>query len=83
MTNIDLVQLFIGIILLFSGFMAVNSKKMIDSIIYLSLMSMVAVVSFVILRAPDIAITEAVIGSGLVTAVFLFTLSSIKKVGVK
>jgi energy-converting hydrogenase B subunit D len=31
------------------------------------------------MKAPDVALTEAVIGSGLVTALFVFTLLSIKK----
>lgn len=46
--------------------------------IYLSLLSMLAVVAFVFMKAPDVAITEAVIGSGLVTALFVFTLMATK-----
>ena len=42
---------------------------------------MLAAIAFVIMRAPDVAITEAVIGSGLVTALFVFTLFSKKKEG--
>jgi len=33
----------------------------------------------VLMKAPDVAITEAVIGSGLVTALFVFTLLSINR----
>jgi uncharacterized MnhB-related membrane protein len=40
---------------------------------------MLAVVAFVMLKAPDVAITEAVIGSGLVTSLFVFTLLSTRK----
>ena len=40
---------------------------------------MLTVVSFVLMRAPDAAVTEAVIGSGLVTSLFIFTLLSVNK----
>ena len=61
--------------------MAINAKKLINSVIYLSIISMLAVILFVLMKAPDVAITEAVIGSGLVTAIFVFTLFSSKKEG--
>ena len=41
---------------------------------------MTAAVAFVLLKAPDVAITEIVIGSGLITFLFLFTLKTSKKV---
>ncbi len=81
--SLNIVEVAIGILLLVLGFLAVSSKKMINAIIYMSITSMLAVLSFALMKAPDVAITEAVIGSGLVTAVFLFTLLSIKKVGEK
>lgn len=77
------IEIVIGVILIGLGFMAVSTKKLINSIIYLSIMSMLAVVSFVIMKAPDVAITEAVIGSGLVTAIFVFTLFGAEKAGDK
>lgn len=83
MKIINIVEIVTSLLLLILAILAVSSKKMINSIIYLSFLSMLAVVSFVIMRSPDVAITEAVIGSGLVTAVFLFTLLSMKKVGDK
>ena len=39
-----------------------------------SLASLFAAVSFVLLAAPDVAMTEAAIGSGLVTFIFLYAL---------
>lgn len=70
------VEIILGLLMIISGFMAIESKKIIHSVIYLSFLSMLAVVAFVIMRAPDVAVTEAVIGSGLVTALFIFTLMS-------
>lgn len=79
MTAYDIISLVIGVLLLGIAFLAINAKKLINSVIFLSALSMLAVVSFVLLKAPDVAITEAVIGSGLVTALFVFTLLSIKR----
>ena len=78
MTAFDIISLVVGILLLVIAFLAINSKKLIKSVLFLSGLSMLAVVSFVLLHAPDVAITEAVIGSGLVTAIFVFTLLSTK-----
>lgn len=74
MTIIDIISIVVGGIMVVLGVLALNAKKLLSSVIYLSLISMLAVVCFVIMRAPDVAITEAVIGSGLVTALFVFTL---------
>ncbi|SHE76951.1 Membrane bound protein complex subunit mbxD [Marinitoga hydrogenitolerans DSM 16785] len=79
----QIIEILVGITLLVFAFLAIESKKIINSVIYLSILSMLSVVSFIFMKAPDVAITEAVIGSGLVTAVFIFTLFSIKKVGDK
>jgi len=69
----------LGVMMILAGIMAIESKKIIHSVIYLSFLSMLAVLGFVLMRAPDVAITEAVIGSGLVSALFIFTLMVNKK----
>lgn len=79
MTLFDIISIVVGALLLILAFLAINTKKMINSVLFLSGLSMLAVVSFVLLKAPDVAITEAVIGSGLVTALFIFTLLSVRK----
>lgn len=79
--NYNMAELAVGIIMIVFAVMAISSKKLINSIIYLSLLSMLAVISFIFMKAPDVAITEAVIGSGLVTALFVMTLFSTKRAG--
>lgn len=72
-------QLGLGIFIVVVAVLAIESKKVINSVIYLSLLSLLAVVGFALMNAPDVAITEAVIGSGLVTALFVFTLLAVNK----
>lgn len=79
MTLFDVISLVLGVFLLVIAFCALNSKSLIKAVLFLSGLSMLAVVSFILMKAPDVAITEAVIGSGLVTALFVFTLLSVKR----
>lgn len=72
-----------SIVLVVIGFIAVNSKDVKNGILALSVLSMTSVFGFVLMKAADVAITEAVIGSGLVTALFVFTLLSVRKDGAK
>ena len=78
---LEIISIVVGVIMVIFAFLALHSKKLINSVIYLSIISLLAVVSFMLMKAPDVAITEAVIGSGLVTALFVFTLFSRKKEG--
>lgn len=79
MEILTILDISISILILLAGLLIVFSKDLVKSIIYLSILSMLAAVAFVILKAPDVAVTEIVIGSGLITFLFLFTIN--KKVG--
>ena len=81
MGMLDILQIVVGAVMVVLAVVAINAKKKITSVMLLSAVSMLAVVAFVIMHAPDVAITEAVIGSGLVTALFVFTLFYKKKEG--
>ncbi len=45
----------------------------------LSAVGLLSVVLFVIMKAPDVAITEASVGAGLTTAIFLLSLRKLKR----
>lgn len=81
MNAIELIEALISILLVVSGILIVFSKDVVKTIIYLSILSMLAAVAFVLLQAPDVAMTEVVIGSGLITFLFLVTVKSKRKVG--
>lgn len=83
MTLLSIVEIFITVLMVVLAFLAINSKSLIKSVMFLSSLSMLSVIGFVLMKAPDVAVTEAVIGSGLVTSLFVFTLLSVRKVGTK
>lgn len=70
----DLITLF----LLIAAVLVVFSKKMIYSLIALSFFSMMIALKYFLLKAPDVAITEAALGTGLSTMVFLVAIKKTK-----
>jgi len=78
-----ILQLIVGVMLIIVAILAIEAKRVINSVIYLTLLSLLTVVGFVLMNAPDVAITEAVIGSGLVTFLFVFTLMGANKLTAK
>ena len=60
--------------ILISGLLAVLLDNMLSAIISAGLASLFASVVYVVLAAPDVAMTEASIGSGLTTMIFLYAI---------
>ncbi len=56
------------------AFSAVIQKKLSDSIILFMGVGLGSVVLFFIFKAPDVALTEAVIGAGISSLIFLMAL---------
>ena len=61
-----------GIII--GGLLAVMLDNIVGAVICAGLSSLFASVVYVILAAPDVAMTEASIGSGLTTMIFLYAI---------
>jgi uncharacterized MnhB-related membrane protein len=61
------------------AFMAIHGKRSLGiSILSAGLVSLLASVMFLLLAAPDVAMTEAAIGSGLTTFLFFFVLGRVR-----
>ena len=60
--------------ILVSGVLAVWLSNVLAAMISAGLASLFAAVSYVLLAAPDVAMAEAAIGSGLATLIFLYTM---------
>nr|VFK38874.1 MAG: Uncharacterized MnhB-related membrane protein [Candidatus Kentron sp. SD]VFK42112.1 MAG: Uncharacterized MnhB-related membrane protein [Candidatus Kentron sp. SD]VFK78946.1 MAG: Uncharacterized MnhB-related membrane protein [Candidatus Kentron sp. SD] len=76
--------LMLAMSLLFAGAMigaalvAIRGNSLRISILAAGLVSLFASVLFLILAAPDVAMTEAAIGSGLTTFLFFFVLGRVR-----
>lgn len=56
------------------GIYALLTKDLLHSVIALSAISMLSALLFTILRAPDVAITEAAVGAGVSTVIFVWAI---------
>ncbi|MGA9395125.1 MAG: hydrogenase subunit MbhD domain-containing protein [Azonexus sp.] len=61
-----------------AALLAISGKALPVAILAAGLVSLVASVLFLILAAPDVAMTEAAIGSGLTTFLFFFVLGRVR-----
>jgi len=76
---ISIIIIVLGIIMIVAAFLAIHLKNLLSAIISAGVISLLASVIYLLLAAPDVAMTEAAIGSGLTTIIFIFTLKKIKR----
>ncbi|MCA1950311.1 MAG: DUF4040 domain-containing protein [Treponema sp.] len=58
---------------------ALFSRDLLHGTIALSMTSVVSALIFYLLHAPDVAITEAAVGAGLSTVIFLWVIKNTKR----
>ncbi|HBY56826.1 MAG TPA: hypothetical protein DEG96_03040 [Candidatus Atribacteria bacterium] len=71
---VEIVHIFTLTIMIIAALLAVIFKKLLPSVIALSVASLLLSLEFYLLHAPDVAIAEAAIGAGLTMAIFIFAI---------
>ena len=66
------------VLMVIFAIMAVTFEEELISIICLSLFSIVLTALYLIYKAPDVALAEAVIGTGFTTAIFMTAISQVR-----
>ena len=80
MDNLDVILMFLSSILVICAVATVFTKKLLTaSVIYMSF-SLIMSVVWVLLQAPDLAITEAAVGAGITSILLFVALDKIKKI---
>ena len=74
-----LITIVLSIGILIAAVLAIQLKDMVAAIISAGVVSLFASIIFVLLASPDVAMTEASIGSGLTTVIFMYALSKISR----
>ena len=59
------------LVLVVMAILVIETKDLINSVIMLAVLSLVMSLVFYYLKAPDVAITEAAVGAGVSTVIFL------------
>jgi uncharacterized MnhB-related membrane protein len=77
MTNL-IALITLSLVCVVAAIYAVRTQKTLNAIIASGVISLVASIIFLIAASPDVAMTEATIGAGLTTVVFLYALKQIR-----
>ncbi len=78
MTEVFIIIL--GLVMLVFAFLALYLKDLIASVIAAGVLSLFASILYLILQAPDVAMTEAAIGAGLLTMIFLLAIKKTRQI---
>lgn len=70
--------LVLGAIIIVAAIYSLFTRKTINAVIASGVISLMASIIFLIVAAPDVAMTEATIGAGLTTVVFLYAMKQVK-----
>lgn len=76
--NFLIISILLGLVMLVFAYIAIYHKKLIVAIIATGALGLFASIMYLLLAAPDVAMTEAAIGSGLSTIIFLYVLNRIR-----
>jgi uncharacterized MnhB-related membrane protein len=74
-----IIAIILGVVSIGIGLAAIHAKKLSVAIIAAGVVSLFASVLYLLMAAPDVAMTEAAIGSGLSTLIFFYVLNKIKR----
>jgi energy-converting hydrogenase B subunit D len=62
------------LILLIMGILALEAKELLKAVIFLAVFSLISALLFFYLHAPDVALTEAAVGTGVSTVIFIWVI---------
>jgi energy-converting hydrogenase B subunit D len=62
------------LLLLVMGILALETKELLKAVIFLAVFSLISALLFFYLHAPDVALTEAAVGAGISTVIFIWVI---------
>ena len=69
----------LGLVMLGMAVAALTAKRIRAAVLASGIVSLIASILYLLLAAPDVAMTEAAIGSGLTTIIFFYVLNKIRR----
>ncbi len=84
MSNLIMIlNVLVSLGLVVSAILAVHVEKLLSAVIALGVTGLFAAAEFLLLHAPDVAISEAAVGAALTPLIFIVTLRKVKGGGDK
>jgi len=74
-----ILALFLAVIMIVIAIAALMAKRVRTAVLAAGIVSLVASIMYLLLAAPDVAMTEAAIGSGLTTIIFFYVMNKIRR----
>ncbi|MDD2386609.1 MAG: DUF4040 domain-containing protein [Bacteroidales bacterium] len=74
-----IISVVLGVVMITMSVISIHHKKITIAILSAGGVSLIASILYLLMAAPDVALTEAAIGSGLTTFIFFYVLNKIKK----
>jgi uncharacterized MnhB-related membrane protein len=74
-----IIAIVLGLVMIVMSIIAIHNNKTTLAILSAGGVSLIASILYLLMAAPDVALTEAAIGSGLTTFIFFYVLNKIKK----
>ncbi len=68
----------LGISMIAGAVLAIQTRNLLVSVVAVGVVSLFASVFYLLMAAPDVAMTEAAIGAGLSTVIFIYALKKTK-----
>ncbi len=72
-------MIFLILLMIFFAIYAIKTKNLLVSVIASGFISLVASIVYLYLQAPDVAMTEAAIGAGITTLIFVIAVRKTKE----
>ncbi|EMT39678.1 Uncharacterized MnhB-related membrane protein [Thermoanaerobacter thermohydrosulfuricus] len=69
----------IAVIMIFGAMWTIVTEDLFKAIVIFAIVSLSSSIMFLLMQAPDVAITEAAIGSGITTGLFIFTYKKVEE----
>lgn len=74
-----ILAIILGLVMISMAIAALAVNRVRTAVLASGIVSLVASILYLILAAPDVAMTEAAIGSGLTTIIFFYILNKIRR----
>lgn len=75
----EILIILLGVGMVVAAIAAIYLKNLVAAVIAGGIVSLFASVVYIVLAAPDVAMTEAAIGAGLSTAIFLYAVKKTRE----
>ncbi|HYX08479.1 MAG TPA: hydrogenase subunit MbhD domain-containing protein [Bacteroidales bacterium] len=74
-----ILAIILSLIMIFMAVAALLVRRVRTAVLASGILSLIASILYLLLAAPDVAMTEAAIGSGLTTIIFFYVINKIRR----